>query len=407
VRVVEMRRFLHSRLFLVLLLTLVVGGAVAGWRARGPAVKVVPAITRDLEQHLVASGRVWVPERVTIAARAAGLVVTVGAVAGQRVAAGELLVQLDDAEARNTVLQAETTVAEAAARVAQLRRVGSVVATQALKQAETQLEDAQAEFESTAKLMVTRAVPADALDEARRAVDLAQAARNAALAQQVAAAPAGADSRVVLTAQLQAEAQLAGARLRLEQRRLAAPGPGVVLTRAVERGDTVSPGQALLTLAMDAAPQLTFQPDERNLALLALGQKGVASADAWPETRFDVELSYIAPAVDPQRGSIEVRLIVAHPPPFLRPDMTVSVDLTVARKAQVLTLPAEAVRDARTAAPYVLVAVDGRVHKRPVTLGIRGEGALEIASGLTEKDAVIVPRGEVLVPGQRVRPESD
>jgi HlyD family secretion protein len=402
-----MRRLLHSRWFLVLLLTLVVGGVVIGLRARGPVVRVVPAVTRDLEQHLVASGRVWVPERVTIAARASGLVVAVGAVAGQRVAAGELLVQLDDAEARNAVRQAETAVDQAEARVAQLRRVGSIVATEALKQAQTQLEHAEADLVSTTKLMATRAVATDTLDDARRAVELAQAARNVALAQQIAATPAGADSRVVLTAQLQAEAQLDGARLRLEQRRLVAPGPGVVLTRAVERGDTVAPGQALLTLAMDAPPQLAFQPDERNLALLELGQKAVASADAWPQTRFDAELSYIAPAVDPQRGSIEVRLRVPNPPPFLRPDMTVSVDLTVARKAQVLTLPAEAVRDARTAAPYVLVAVDGRVDRRAVQLGIRGEGALEITSGLTAGEAVIVPRGELLAPGQRVRPESD
>ena len=120
---------------------------------------------------------------------------------------------------------------------------------------------------------------------------------------------------------------------------------------------------------------------------------------------FDAEVSFVAPAVDPQRGSIEVRLRVKDVPEFLKPDMTVSVDLTVAAKQRVLTLPSEAIRDAASTEPWVWIAPQGHAMRRAVKLGIRGAGRMEIASGLAEQAEVLVPEGQTLTAGQRVRPQ--
>jgi HlyD family secretion protein len=118
---------------------------------------------------------------------------------------------------------------------------------------------------------------------------------------------------------------------------------------------------------------------------------------------FDAQITYIAPVVDRQRGSIEVRLRVADPPATLRPDMTVSVDLTVASKRHALTVPTDAIRDAATAAPWVLVVDGGVIVRRDVTLGITGEGQSEIKSGVPEGALVALSTDQALEPGQRVR----
>lgn len=374
-------------------------------RARGPVVRTVVVERRDLEQHIVASGRVRVPTRVQIATQLPGLVVAVGAVEGQRVAAGDLLIQLDDATERASVAQAEAAVKQAQARVDQLRRVGAIVATESLRQIETTLSQAQLELERTRTLAKSGAVPMIELENAQRAVDIAQAQKTAAQAQQVASAPMGADSRVALTALLQAQAQLGGAKARLAQTRIVALQGGVVLAREVEPGDVVQPSRTLLELAADSKVELVFHPDERNLAWIRLGQVAKASADAFPQQVFDAKVSYIAPSVDPQRGSIEVQLAVPQPPPFLKPDMTVSIDLTIATKARALTVPAGVVRGAATATPWVQIVEDGRVVRRDVQLGIRGEGATEIAAGLDEGARVLVPDGKQLAAGARVRTE--
>jgi len=376
-------------------------------RARGPLVRTVLAERRDLEQHIVASGRVRVPTRVQISAQLSGLVVAVGAVAGQRVTKGDLLVQLDDSSERASVAQAEAAVKQAQARVEQLRRVGAIVATESLRQTESNLAKAQVELERSAKLVQSGAVPAVELENARRAVDIAQAQKNAAQAQQVASAPMGADSRVALTALLQAEAQLAGATARLGQTRNVALQSGTVLSRNVEPGDVVQPARPLLEIAADGEVELVFDPDERNLAWIRLGQLAKASADAFPQQVFDAKVSYIAPSIDPQRGSVEVRLAVPTPPPLLKPDMTVSIDLTIAAKAKVLTVPSNVVRGAATATPWVQIVDDGKVVRRDIKLGIRGKGAIEVEDNLLEGAEIIVPDGRQLATGARVRTERD
>lgn len=376
-------------------------------RARGPAVRTTRALRKDLEQHVVASGRVRVPVRMQIAAQTSGLVVAVGAAEGQHVRAADLLVQIDDRDQRVAVAQGDAAVKQASARVDQLRRVGAIVARQALREAETNLDRAQTDLARAQKLVAAAAVPAIELENARRAVDIARAQRAAAEAQQLASEPMGTDSRIALTALMQAQAQLAGANVRLSQTRITALQDGTVLARSVEPGDVVQPSRTLLVVAADSEVELVFQSDERNLASLHVGQHARASADAYPQQVFDAKLSYIAPSIDPARGSVEVRLAVAKPPSSLKPDMTVSIDLLVESRPHALTVPSEVVHGAATSRPWGLAVEDGRAVRHDLTLGIRGEGAIEITAGLAEGAEVIYPDGEQPAAGARVRAEPE
>jgi len=383
----------------------IVAGVIAAARARGPVVATTVASRTDLEQHVIASGRVRVVTRIQLSAQISGRAVAVRVVEGQRVRAGDLLAQLDDAEARAAVSQAKAAVSQASGRVEQLLKVGAIVTTEASLQTATNLARAEAELARAEKLAATGVVARVDLDEARRNVEIAKAQKNAAEAQRTATTPRGVDSSIALSALAESQAELAGAMARLEQTRLVAPTDGTLLLRLVEPGHTVQPGSTLLEMAADGETQLVIEPDERNLAWIRLGQKARASADAYPQTIFDAEVSYIAPAIDPQRGSIEVRVRVPAPPAFLKPDMTVSVDLTVASKTRVLTVASDAIRGAATPAPWVLAVAGGRLARRNVTLGIRGEGHTEILSGLDEGAEVVLAADATLAEGRRVRVE--
>jgi HlyD family secretion protein len=309
------------------------------------------------------------------------------------VRAGDLLAQIDDREAR-------AAVAEARAGVAQAR--GRIVAGEQVREAHANFTRAQSELVRIEALAKAGAVPARDVDEARRMFDIAAAATNAAGAQQQGVA-GGADARVAASALRATEARLAAAQVRLAQTRVVASRAGVVLGRQVEAGDVVRAGDTLFELAGEGETELVIEPDERNLTWLRVGQTGKASADAYPAQLFDAQITYIAPAVDPRRGSIEVRLRVHDPPAALRPEMTVSVDRTVASKTDGLTVPTDAIRDAATPAPWVLVVDAGAIVRRDVTLGITGEGQSEIASGASAGDLVALSPAQRLEPGQRVR----
>jgi HlyD family secretion protein len=380
--------------------------AMAGVRyvqKRGPLVDVTSAKRMDLEQHLVASGRVRIPTRVQISAQTSGLVLAVGVIEGQRVKAGDLLVQIDDKADRAAVAQAEAAVTQASARVDQLRRVGAIVASESLKQAQTNLARSRSELERVQKLVESAAVPRVELEDAQRAVDLAVAQKNAAQAQQLASAPLGADSRIALSQLVQAQAQLSAVQVRLAHTHIVAMHDGTVLQRSVEPGDVVEPSRTLLVIAADSDVELQFEPDERNLAFIALGQHAKVAADAYPQRLFDAVVSYIAPSIDADRGSIEVRMRGPQPPPILKPDMTVSIDLTVAAKRQALTLAASSVHGVSSSTPWVQVVENGRAKRRDVQLGIRGQGTIEILSGLDERTRVLVPPETPVADGAKVR----
>jgi HlyD family secretion protein len=388
---------------IALALVAVSGIAFVAVRERGVAVGTVVVTRRDLDHRVVAIGRVLSPSKVNVSATTSGLVVAVGAALGQHVKTGDLLVQIDDAEARASLAQAKASVVSAEARVSQLRHVGAIVANEGLAQAQSNLDLAEADYARAQKLVTAGGMPEVELENAHRTLDLARAQKIASQAQQVAAAPAGADSRVALGALMQAEAQRSAAEVRLAQTRVLATNPSTVLARMVEPGDVVQPGRNLLTLAVDGDVLLSFQADERNLASLALGQKALASADAFPNETFPAEVAYLAPSIDPQRGTVEVRLRVPSPPGYLRPDMTVSVDLLLARKPGALVVASEAVRGAATPTPWVLAVVDGKAARKSVHLGITGEGSTEIVDGLGEGDELVVPSGAEVPVGRRLR----
>lgn len=176
----------------------------------------------------------------------------------------------------------------------------------------------------------------------------------------------------------------------------------MVLTRKAEPGDVATAGKVLLELAEAGETRVYATVDEKNLRLLKPGQKARGVADAFPAQPFDAELYYLAPAVNPQRGTVETRFRVPAAPPFLRPDMTVSVETITGHRDATLVLPAEAVRDPDSGKPWVLVARDGIATRAEVSLGLSGIGRVEILTGLAEGDPVVLPSGGALE-GDRLR----
>jgi HlyD family secretion protein len=377
--------------------------AWAGWRAlRGPLVPVVAVARQPLAQRVVASGKVLAPARIQLAALGLSQVARVLVEEGDHVAAGQILLQLDDAEARANLAQARGAVALAAARVEQVAVVAASVAGEALRQAELRLDQAETKLRRTEQIAAAGSASGAELDDARKSRDLAASQLSSARAQAKAAAVAGADQRAATAALDQARGAERVAETRLAQARIVAPADGVVISRQVEPGDVVQAGKALLVVARDGDTRLTVQPDEKNLALLRVGQPATASADAFPDRTFPAVVDWIAPAVDPARGTVEVKLRVPGPPSFLRPDMTVSVNVETGREDGALVVPADVVRDAG-GEPYVLVLRDGRVARQPVKLGMRGVGLVQVVSGLSAGEPVLAPSAPPLQPGARAR----
>ena len=368
----------------------------------GPKVPAWTVERRELVQRVVASGRVLAPARIQVGSVVVGRVTRVPVDKGNRVKPDDLLVQLDDVEAKAALAQARAAVAQSVARLEQVDVVSVRVTSEAVRQAELRLAQAEVKLARNRTLAEAGSVSRSDLDDAQQVRDLA-ASQLASARIQAGAAATGADRHLAQAALDQARGAEQAAAARLANLAIRSPDAGVVTERDVEPGDVVQPGRTLLVVARDGATQLSVLPDEKNLALLRLGQAATASADAFPDRIFPARVAYIAPAVDLARGTVEVKLDVESPPPFLRPDMTVSVNVETGRDPQAMVVPAGAIRDPATG-PWALVVRGGKTVRQPVTLGLRGDGAVQVTSGLEPGEAVVSPAAAV-GPGRRVRTE--
>jgi HlyD family secretion protein len=380
-----------------------VAGLLAWWATRTPDVPGASLRAGPLVRTLQFSARVATLSRVDLGSTLTGRVVQVAVSEGVRVAKGDVLVRLETDELRATLEQAQAGEHQAAARLGGLRSTGRSSAQAAVAQADSVVVAAQAELQRTQDLVARGFVSEARLDESVRAVAVARAQLDNARAQRAANADQGTD---VAQAQAQlalASAATAAARARLAQAVLTAPADAKVLVRAVEPGQIVQPGRALLSLALAGPSQLVAQVDERYLEQLRVGQAASVLADAFPEQRFAARVASIAPLVDAQRGAIEVKFSLPEPPlAFLREDMTLSVEVETARREHALVLPVAALRGAEsTSTSVVWVEHGGRVEERKVRLGLRTLDAAEVLEGLTQGDVVLL--GNAPKVGQRVR----
>ncbi len=369
---------------------------------RGPEVPVAAVMRRDFVQSVVASGHVESPHRIDIGSQMTSTVTRIPVSEGDAVKARDVLIELSSTELQAAERQASDAVSQARAKLRQLVELQAPVAEQTLRQAQTNEHNAQLALSRNQTLHQQGFIGDAALDEARRIVDLADSQVKAAQKQVETTRPSGSDYAIAESTLRQAQAVADGAHSRARYAVIQAPVDGILIGRSVEVGDVVQPGKVLMTLSPQSKTQLVLAIDEKNLPLIAVGQKAIVSADAYPQQKFEARLVYINPGVNAQTGAVDVKLDIDKPPTFLRQDMTVSVDLEVARRPQALLLPIVALRDVDSATPWVLQVSNAVAVKTLVKLGLRSGGFAEVLAGLNEGDRVVSGAPSIAV-GARVR----
>lgn len=358
-------------------------------RIQGPVLPAYRIEARPLVQTVVATGRVVTPSRVQVGSEITGVVLERRVEEGDQVQPGDVLAVLraDDLAARER---------EAEAALAQLRESTRPQAEAALRRAEAQLAQASREAQRRSELLQRGLIAREVLEQAVQAQAVARAAAEQARLSARSLQPGQAEESLLAQRLDAARAAQARTRLRSEV-------AGTVLTRNVEPGDLVQPGRVLFEIARSGATELLVPLDEKNLEVLALGQEALCVADAYPERPFPARLSFIAPSVDPQRGSIEVRLTVDPAPEFLRQDMTVSINLETGRRDAALSVPNDALGRSGTGQAQLVRVHAGRTQRVAVTTGLRGLLATEVVAGLAAGDLVLADGSAAVTDGQRVR----
>lgn len=379
-------RLIPSIALLLLMLGLAYG-TLRWWQ--GPQVVAYELERRPLQQIVVATGRIVTESRSQVSSEVAGVVLERLVQEGDTVQPGDTLLVLRSDEIAAQIRQAE-------AALVQLETTLRPQANLALQQAESQLAQATRETARRRALTERALLATEALEQAEQQEQLARTTVATARLSAAALAP-GQVEEILLRERLAVlQAQLAKTVIRAE-------AAGTILTRNAEPGDLVQPGRVLFTMALTGATEIRVPLDERNLSLLSLQQPAMAVADAYPDQAFPAQITFIAPGIDAQRGTVDVRLAVNPVPEFLRQDMTVSVNIETGRRERALAVPNDALDAVQGNQAEVLLVREGKVFRQRVTLGLRGLAMSEIVDGLQAGAFVLADPTLTLDDGARVR----
>ena len=374
---------------MIILLVLLVSFAIYRWW-QGPLLPSYEVVSSPLIQTVVASGRVEKVSRTQIGSEITGVVLERLVQEGDRVSRGDVLLVLKSDEISAQVRQAEAELKE--------------LATTRRPQAEFDLANAKVQLEQAQREAVRRRnteLGILSAEEREKSIEAERLARNNLESARLKVASLAPDK----VEETKLREQLAALQAQLAKTKIRAEVSGIILTRNVEPGDLVQPSQTLFTIALDGATEIRVPFDERNLPLLALQQKAAVITDAYPDQPFPAHINFIAPSIDAQRGTVDVRLTVDPVPDFLRQDMTVSVNVETNKREQTLVIPNDALSSISGNKAMVILVRDRKIQRHPITLGLRGLVMSEVVAGLKEGDHVLTDAESVLKDGIRVRIE--
>jgi HlyD family secretion protein len=367
----------------ILLVTLVaIGVALVAWRLLRPAAVTTEAVHRGRAiEAIYATGSVEPVDKVTVKARVGEHVALIAVREGEAVTAGQLLARIESPVRAFALTQGQAQLTRAQALAGARSPQLAALAAQA-RALRAQLALATTELARTQRLVAAEAAPTQELDTAR-----AHAAQLDAQAQ-----AADADlraARVELGATRdQLAAEVRSLTSDVDDTAVTSPLDGVVLTREVEPGELVTLNQALFEIADLRALVIELHVDEADIARVRDGATPSAVAltfYAFGSRAFPAKVLEILPGPDRVRRSYTVRVHLDAPLPGLRVGMTAEANIIVARKDDVLLLPAEALDG--DAAWFV---EDGRAVRRPVTVGLRDLTRVEVVTGAADGALAIV-----------------
>ena len=330
--------------------------------AAGRAAPAVPQVTvaapaeASIEATYEASGSCIPFDEAEIAAEGAGPVTAVRIDEGSRVAQGQVVVALDQAKAELAVKQAEAM----------------------LVQAKANFERSKSDLTRKQTLLNDKTVAPSVYDAFKAQYD---------------AAAAGVDA---------ADSALQMAKRRLADMQIVAPFAGVVRDKRVSVGQYVREGDTLFVLMRVDPLKLQFDVPEKYAERLAAGQRVSATVAALPGQTFTGAILTVFPSVAVQTRTIRVEANLPNPGYRLKPGFFAMVRVPLTRLPGSLVVPRSALVR-REGIESVFVVKGDRAELVRIETGAETADRVEVVSGLSTGDQVVVGGAETLKPGDRVQ----
>jgi HlyD family secretion protein len=396
----------------LLLVLPVLALALVWWMYRrssaAPEVPFTKVKRETLVSNLVTNGKVEPLEWVEVRAEQGGIVEKVLIEAGQPVARGVALAQLDADTARTELTAAEARVMQARAELEVLQRGGRSAELaeidSALSRARLDAEVAGKDVESLRRLVEKQAATRQDLDQAAQRLERAKAEIES-LVRKRAALVSDTDRAAAEARIREAEASVELARRRIANSLIRSPIAGIVYEKNVRLGAYLNPGDSVAKVGQIDKVRVRVYVDEPELGRVAQGLPVTITWDALQGRKWTGVVERMPTGVIAlgTRQVGEVICIIENPNRDLLPGTNINAEIRSRVVENALTVPREALRR-RSEQPGVFVLQGDKIVWRNVTLGPSSITRAQVLSGLGEGDAVALPSDTPLKDGMAVQP---
>ena len=380
------------RFVIVAILAVIVLAAFISQHRGEVPVRYDRATKQDLVTTISTNGKVEPIQSFEPHAPAATTVKKIYVHEGQLVRAGDLLMQLDDADVRAQAAKALAQVKAAEADQSAVKSGGTqeeILSTRSdVAKAQAERDAAQKNYDALQQLTKTGAAsPAEVREAATR---LANAETQLKLLQQKQQERySGPEVNRVKAQEEQALATYTAAQDQLKHSEIHAPFDGTVYSIPIRQGEYVQQGELLLELANLRRVQVRAFVDEPELGKLADGQPVSITWDALPGKSWHGEITQMPYTVTTYgtRNVGQVLCGINNEDARLLPNTNVTVTVSLASKRDIVTIAREALHDDDTGR-FVYVIKDGHLDRQPVEAGIANNTRIEITKGLQPGELV-------------------
>ncbi len=400
-------------LILALSIILIVGvGAALFWSAssHAPVLRIARVEMAPLQNTVDTNGTVEADQIYELRSPVAGFCRLLGVREGDRLRAGQAIAQIDDPSLSSGLAVARSELESAQV---DLRNITRGPAPEELNQAEADVERYRLELENARKTLETnnwlyarQAVARSEVDQSQRQVELLQQSLDAAVThrEDIKKRYDQVDRQRAALRVDAAKARLAYLENQSAHAVLSAPIDGTVYHFALKSGAYVNTGDLIGLFADLSHLRVRAYVDEPDLGRISVGEQVIIQWDAHPKESWKGTIRFIPPEVvtHGSRSVAEVICEIHSPEAALVPNVNVDVEILTAPGPKVLSLPRDAVFPDGNEF-YVWLVRDGRAEKRIVQTGRSTIERIEITSGVSRGDKIIIPGGVAVTEGMRVQ----
>lgn len=353
---------------------------------------------QEVLETITATGRIFGKNEVPLSFEISGIIDAINTAEGGTAKKGDILLTLDNRTQRNLIRQRETAYEKALTNLDKLSTIDLKQSEESLEQARLAYEAAVSNYEKILELYEAQGISRVELENSERQVRIAES--NLILAEKNLEALEYLQKAAALTID-QEKGLLDDAIINLQKTYLRAPADGMVLELNAGLGEFVQPGQKVLSFVpQEPGPYIETQLDEEVIGRIKVGQEALVVSSIYPDDVFKAEVYQIAPLVDDQRGTINVRLrFKENPAPALPNNATVSLQIITGKLNDVLVLENSILRKNEVGA-FVFVESQGKAQINYVNVKDLGNGLSLVIDGINETAKILASAD--IKEGQRV-----